>query len=113
MIVMRSGHVAFLPDQGFDDMLRALIGTFPYGRPYELTLSLLLQQLCLLPEADFDRCLERAASASGGELWPASTVTHGPAPSDSGYQFTVRNGPVLTGFPDASLRDAISRVLHH
>lgn len=113
LLVMRSGHVAFLPEQGFDDMLRALFDTWLTVRPAELTLPILMQQLCLLPAEDFDRCLETAAHAGRGELWPAARVTHGPAPSGRGYQFTVHQGPVLTGYPDASQHDAIGRVVHH
>lgn len=113
LLVMRSGHVAFLPDQGFDDMLRALFGTWPTGRPAELTLSMMMQQLCLLPVEDFDRCLATAVRVGRGDLWSADKVTHGPAPSGRGYQFTVHQGPVLTGYPDASQHDAIGRVVHH
>lgn len=113
LLVMRSSHVAFLPEQGFDDMLRALFGTWPTGRPAELFLPRMMQQLCLLPVEDFDRCLATAVRASRGELWEAARVTHGPAPSGRGYQFTVHQGPVLTGYPEASQHDAIGRVVHH
>ncbi|MFL5358242.1 hypothetical protein [Archangium sp.] len=113
LLVMRSGHVAFLPDQGFDDMLRALFGTWPTERPAELSLPLMMQQLCLLPAEDFDRCLATAVRAGRGELWAAARVTHGPVPSGRGYQFTVPQGPVLTGYPEASQHDAIGRVVHH
>ena len=113
LLVMRSGHVAFLPDRCFDDMLRALFGSWPTGRPAELTLSMMMQQLRLLPVEDFDRCLATAVRVGRGELWEAARVTHGPAPSGRGYQFTVPQGPVLTGYPDASQHDAIGRVVHH
>ncbi|WP_375768366.1 hypothetical protein NR798_42925 [Archangium gephyra] len=113
MMVLRSGQVAFLPEQGFDAMLRALFGEWRDGCPEKLTLPLMLEQLSLLPEADFDQCVEEAVRAGGGALWPAATVTHGPAPSGQGYQFTPRDGPVLACVPDASQHEAISRVVHH
>ncbi|QRK12137.1 hypothetical protein JQX13_20110 [Archangium violaceum] len=113
MLVLRSGYVAFLPEEGFDFMLRALFGEWPRGCPKKLTLPLMMQQLSLLPEADFDRCVEDAVRAGGGALWPAATVTHGSAPSGQGYQFTPRHGPVLTGVPDDSLRDAFDCVMRH
>nr|AYM52387.1 hypothetical protein [Cystobacter sp.] len=113
LLVLRSGQVAFLPEQGSDSVLRALFGEWPTGCPKGLTLPLMMQQLSLLPEADFDRCVEEAVRASGGALWPSATVNHGPAPSGRGYLFSPRQGPVLTGVPDDSLLEAIDRVVHH
>lgn len=113
VIVMRPAYVAFLAEQGLDSILSGLSGTWPNERPKSLTLLLLLQQLRLLPEADFDRCVEEAVRASGGELWPVATITHGPIPSGGGHQFTSDRDAVLTGFPRSAQRDAIGRVMHH
>ncbi len=113
MLVLRSSQVAFLPEKGFDAMLRALFGDWHHERPEKLTLPLMLEQLSLLSEADFDRCVEEAVRAGGGELWPAATVTHGRAPYGREYQFTVRNGPVLALVPGASEREALDRVVRH
>jgi hypothetical protein len=71
-VVVRSNHAAFLPERGFDAMLRALFGEWPNGRPEKLTLPLMVQQLSLLPEADFDRCMKQAVRAGGGEIWPVT-----------------------------------------
>ncbi|MFY0571839.1 hypothetical protein ACN28E_49530 [Archangium lansingense] len=113
MLVLRSGQVAFLPERGFDAMLRILFGEWPNGIPEKLTLPLMLRQLSLLPEADFDPCVEQAVHAGGGELWPAATVTHGRAPHGQEYHFTPRQGPVLATVPNASQREAIARVVQH
>ena len=112
MIVMRPGYVAFLAEEGLDSILKGFSGTWPNPRPKSLTLLLLLQQLRLLPEADFDRCVEEAVRASGGEHWPVATITHGPVPSGGGHQFTTGRDAVLTGFPRSAQRDAIGRVMH-
>ncbi|WNG57229.1 hypothetical protein F0U59_22495 [Archangium gephyra] len=75
-----------------------------------MTLSMLLQQLRLLPEAEFDRCLEEIVRAREGSRWAWSSVTHG-LTADDKYQVLLPDGSVLTGAPDATQHTAISRVL--
>lgn len=105
LLVIRSGHVAFLPQDGASNILRAVFGARHNGRPEEASLSWLMRRLRVLPAEQFDQYLEKAVRAGDGELWPAATVTCFPAPSGTGYQFTSHEPVVLTGFPESPLPD--------
>ncbi len=75
-----------------------------------LTLSALLHQLQLLPEAEFDRYLEELVRAGEASRWFSSDVTHG-ITADDKYQVLLPEGAVLTGTPDATQHEAIGRLL--
>lgn len=69
-----------------------------------------MQQLQLLPEAEFDQLLEQLTPIGGNWRWSSSEVTHG-LTSDDQYEVTLPDGAVLTGVPDATQQAAIRRVL--
>jgi hypothetical protein len=109
VVVMRPGQLVFLEDRHLRNMVWSLFGWLP-GDFQGLSLSALMQQLQLLPEAEFDRCLERLAPTGGGSRWSSSAVTHGR--TDSGeYHVLLPDGSVLTGAPEATQHEAIRRVL--
>ncbi|MCY1081328.1 hypothetical protein [Archangium lansingense] len=109
VLVMRPGQLIFLEDRHIWSMVRVLFREAP-DNLYGLTPSMLLQQLQLLPEAEFDRCLERLTPAGGGSRWSFSEVTHG-LTADDKFQVLLPDGTVLIGTPDDTQHAAISRVL--
>ncbi|WNG37756.1 hypothetical protein F0U61_31770 [Archangium violaceum] len=109
VLVMRPGQFVFLEDKHLWNIVREVCHRVTDAL-YGLSLSTFLQQLQLLPEAEFDRCLEAAIRAGGGSCWPSSAVTHGITASDE-YQVRLPDGTVLTGTPDPTQHEAISRIL--
>ncbi|MFY0527652.1 hypothetical protein ACN28I_32400 [Archangium gephyra] len=110
VLVMRPGQLVFLEDQHLWNIVRVLFGRVPDDL-YGLTLNMMMQQLRLLPQAEFDRCLEQLTPATdSGYRWSSSEVTHG-LTADDKYQVVLPDGAVLTGTPDATQQAAISRVL--
>ncbi len=109
VLMMRPGQIVFLEDSNLWNIVREVFHKAPNDF-HGLTLSVLLQQLQLLPEAEFDRCLEEIVRAGEGSRWSSSAVTHGITASDK-YQVLLPDGVVLTGTPDATQHEAISRLL--
>ncbi|MFY0570824.1 hypothetical protein ACN28E_44300 [Archangium lansingense] len=109
VLVMRPGQLVFLEDRHIWNMVRVLFRE-ALDNLYGLTPSMLLLQLQLLPEAEFDRCLEQLTPAGGGSRWSFSDVTHG-LTADDKYQVVLPDGSVIAGTPDATQHAAISRVL--
>lgn len=109
VLVMRPGQLVFLEDRHLWNIVRVVFREVPDDL-HGLTLSALLQQLQLLPEAEFGRYLEEAVRAGEGSRWFSSAVTHG-LTADDKYQVVLPDGSVLTGTPDATQQAAISRVL--
>lgn len=111
VLVMRPGQLVFLEDKHLWNIVRDVFHKVP-DELYGLSLNTLLQQLQLLPEAEFDRCLEEAVRAGGGEHWSSSAVSHGITASDE-YLVRLPDGTVLTGAPDATRHEAISLTRGH
>jgi hypothetical protein len=109
VLVMRPGQLVFLEDSHLWPITREIFHRVPDDF-HGLTLSALLHQLQLLPEAEFDRCLEDIVRAGEGSRWFSSDVTHG-ITADDKYQVLLPDGAVLTGTPDAAQHVAIGRVL--
>ncbi|HEX5750544.1 MAG TPA: hypothetical protein VFZ09_30225 [Archangium sp.] len=109
VLVMRPGQLVFLEDSHLWNIVRRLVRETP-GHFYGLTLLMLLEQLQLLPEAEFDRHLEQLTPTGSGYRWSFSEVTHG-LTADDKYKVHLPDGTELTGVPDATQQAALSRVL--
>lgn len=109
VLVMRPGQLVFLEDRHLWNIVRVLFRESPDDL-YGLTLSMLLEQLQLLPEAEFDRRLEQLTPAGSGYRWSSSEVTHGLTANDK-YRVLLPDDTELTGTPNATQQAALSRVL--
>lgn len=109
--VLRPGYAAFLPSQRSTEIFRGLAGRTARASEGELTVEMLVEQLRLLPETDFDARLREAVLASGGELWTADEL-RSRAASESGkvMRFGAR-GVGMQMRPDALQAEAADRIV--
>ncbi|MFY0581447.1 hypothetical protein ACN28S_50785 [Cystobacter fuscus] len=114
--VLRPGYAAFLPAHRAADMFQGL--TAPLGAKPEadaagvdVSVELLVEQLRLLPEADFDAYLRQAVFAQGGELWFADEVRPGEAASAGHVCLVGARGVGMQLRPDSIQAEATHRIV--
>jgi hypothetical protein len=78
--VLRPGYAAFLPSHRYAEVFRGLAGREALKPEADMTVELLVEQLRLLSETEFDVRMWQAVLASGGELWLAEEVRSDSAP---------------------------------
>lgn len=77
--VLRPEYAAFLPAHRYAEVFRLFAGSDAPNPDADVTMELLVEQLRLLPEGEFDARLRQAVRVSGGELWLADEVRPGTA----------------------------------
>lgn len=109
--VLRPGYAAFLPEDGYAEVFRGLAGPDARSPEADMTVELLVEQMRLLPEAEFDAHMRRAVLSSGGELWLADEVRSGPVPA-AGQVFRLgAHGKGMELRPDAAQAEATDRIV--
>ncbi len=113
--VLRPGYAAFLPAHRSADVFRGLTG--PGERlarlDVDVSVEVLVQQLRLLSEADFDAYLRQAVFATGGELWFADEVRTGEAASARHVCLVGVRGVGMQLRPDPLQAEATQRIVRH
>ncbi|WP_158501858.1 hypothetical protein [Vitiosangium sp. GDMCC 1.1324] len=107
--VLRPGYAAFIPSHRHAEVFRGLAGPDARDPEADVTVELLVEQMRLLPEAEFDRRMRQAVLASGGELWFADEVRPGGAAGQV-YRLGAR-GVGMELRPDSAQAEATERIV--
>ncbi|WP_434383929.1 hypothetical protein [Melittangium boletus] len=109
--VLRPGYAAFLPEHRRGEVFRGLTHARVQAPEAEVSLALLLEQLRLLPEPQFDACLRRAVFSTGGELWPAAEVASGTAMAPGRVSLVGARGVGMELWPGPAEAEAAHRIV--
>lgn len=110
--VLRPGYAAFLPAHRSAEVFHGLVGADALRPDADVTVELLVEQMRLLSEAEFDVRMREVVLASGGELWHADEVRSSPAPvSGQVYRLGGARGPGMEIRPDSSWSEATDRIV--
>ena len=110
--VLRPGYAAFLPAHRHAEVFHGLVGASAPKPDADVTVELLVEQMRLLSEAEFDVRMREVVLASGGELWHADEMRASPAPvSGEVYRLGGAKGPGMELRLDATGSEATDRIV--
>ncbi|OJT19744.1 hypothetical protein BO221_35995 [Archangium sp. Cb G35] len=108
--VLRPGYAAFLPAERYAEVFRVLTGPGTRKPEADVTVELLVEQMRLLSEPEFDVRMRQVVLASGGELWHADEVRSGPAAGSGRVRLGAR-GMGMELLADAAQAEATDRIV--
>lgn len=108
--VLRPGYAAFLPAERYADVFRGLTGPGARKPEADVTVELLVEQMRLLSEPEFDVRMRQVVLASGGELWHADEVRPGTAAGGGRVRLGAR-GVGMELLADAAQAEATNRIV--
>jgi hypothetical protein len=109
--VLRPDYAAFLPAHRHAEVFRLLTGPDARSPEADVTVELLVEQLRLLPEAQFDARMRQAVCASGGELWLADEVRPGTAAGAGQVYRLGARGVGMEVRPDSAQAEVTDRIV--
>ncbi|HEX8820885.1 MAG TPA: hypothetical protein VF794_13240 [Archangium sp.] len=110
--VLRPGYAAFLPAHRHAEVFHGLVGANAPRPDADVTVEVLVDQMRLLSEAEFDVRMREVVLASGGELWHADEVRSGPASvAGQGIRLGGARGAGMEIRPDLAQFEATDRIV--
>ncbi|QRN98773.1 hypothetical protein JRI60_07000 [Archangium violaceum] len=111
--VLRPGYAAFLPSRRYAEVFRSLAGLEARSPEADVTVELLVEQMRLLSETEFDVRMRQAVLASGGELWLAEEVRSGSAPEGERMYRLGARGMGMEMRAEPAQVEATDRIVSH
>lgn len=109
--VLRPDYAAFLPAHRYAEVFRLLAGPDAPSPDADVTMELLVEQLRMLPEGEFDVRMRQVVAASGGELWFADEVRPGTASGSGPVYRLAGRGVGMEVRSDSAQAEVTDRIV--